>query len=72
MLQTPVTLWREATKNGQRCRDKGIQTGALDLLIATICNYYRVALVTFDASFEKIANMIGFEVELIKKPDVHL
>jgi len=67
MLQTPLSLWREATKNGQRCRDKGIQTGALDLLIATICQHHQVTLVTFDTAFEKIADLIGFPLELIKK-----
>lgn len=67
MLQTPVSLWREATRNGQHCRDKGIQTGALDLLIATICQHHQVTLVTFDAAFEKIADLIGFQLELIKK-----
>lgn len=67
MLQTPVSLWRDATRNGQRCRDKGIQTGSLDLLIATICQHHHVTLVTFDAAFEKIADVIGFQLELIKK-----
>ncbi len=67
MLQTPVSLWRDATRNGQRCRDEGIQTGSLDLLIATICQHHRATLVTFDTAFEKIASVIGFQVELIKK-----
>lgn len=67
MLTTPLKLWHQATKNGQLCRDKGIQTGSLDLLIATICLHHQASLVTFDTAFEKIGKVLGFEVELLRK-----
>lgn len=67
MLETPLGLWRQATKNGQRCRDKGIQTAALDLLIGTICMHHEAVLVTFDIAFENIGKILGFKVELLRK-----
>ncbi|HLB34015.1 MAG: hypothetical protein A3F67_01790 [Verrucomicrobia bacterium RIFCSPHIGHO2_12_FULL_41_10] len=67
MLLTPAGLWHQATRNGQRCRDKGIQTGAMDLLIATICQHHQATLVTFDTTFEKMAKVFQFNVEVIEK-----
>lgn len=67
MLSTPAKLWQQAAKNGQHCRDKGIQTGSLDLLIATICLFHEVELITFDAAFEKIGKALGFQVKVLKR-----
>ncbi len=67
VLTTPSSLWRQATCNGQQCRDKGIQTGAMDLLIATICQHHQATLVTFDTAFEKMAKVLQFHVEVIER-----
>lgn len=67
MLKTPPTLWQQAILNGQRCRDHGIQTGSLDLVIATICKYHEAELVTFDTAFEKMASILDFQVEILKR-----
>lgn len=67
VLTTPNSLWVQATLNGQQCREKGIQTGAMDLLIATICQHHQATLVTFDTAFEQIAKILSFSVEVINK-----
>lgn len=68
MLPTPADLWRKATLFGQQCRDGGVQTGIADLIIATICRHHEVMLVTFDSHFGLLADVIGFETELLKRP----
>jgi predicted nucleic acid-binding protein len=68
MLSTPADLWRRATIYGQQCRDKGVQAGCADLLIATLCRHHEVALVTFDRHFLLLAGVIGFETELLPRP----
>ena len=60
-------LWQKVTQYGQRCRDKGIETGSLDLLIATICLHHQAELVTFDTAFEKIGDILGFQAEVLKR-----
>ena len=67
VLTTPISLWHQATRNGQQCRAHGIQTGSMDLLISTICQHHRVKFVAFDAAFEKIAKILKFSVELVKR-----
>ncbi|MFZ4115809.1 MAG: PIN domain-containing protein [Chthoniobacterales bacterium] len=67
VLTTPSSLWNMATRNGQCCREKGIQAGAMDLLIATICKHHHATLVTFDVAFEKIANVLQFPIEIITR-----
>ena len=67
VLATPRSLWHQATLNGQQCRAQGIQTGAMDLLISTICQHHQAKLVTFDTAFEKIAKVLKFDVELVKR-----
>ena len=34
LLKTPASLWRDATSLGQKCRDKGLNAGSMDLMIA--------------------------------------
>lgn len=67
VLTTPASLWHQATRNGQHCRVHGIQTGLMDLLISTICQHHRAKLVAFDAAFEKMAKVLKFSVELVKR-----
>ena len=69
MLSTPPGLWREAAVFGQQCRDAGVQAGFADLIIATLCRHHGAALVTFDRHFPLLAGAIGFEVELLQRPD---
>jgi predicted nucleic acid-binding protein len=67
MLPTPADLWRKATLFGQQCRDKGIHAGFADLIIATICQRHEVTLVTFDSHFGLLADVVGFETELLQR-----
>jgi predicted nucleic acid-binding protein len=68
MLPTPADLWRKATHFGQQCRDAGVHAGFADLIIATICQCHEVTLVTFDSHFRLLADVIGFESELLQRP----
>lgn len=68
MLPTPADLWRKATLFGQQCRDAGVHAGFADLIIATICQRHEVTLVTFDSHFRLLADVIGFESELLQRP----
>jgi predicted nucleic acid-binding protein len=68
MLPTPADLWRKATLFGQQCRDTGVHAGFADLIIATICQHQEVMLVTFDSHFRLLADVIGFETELLQRP----
>jgi predicted nucleic acid-binding protein len=67
MLLTPAELWKVATAFGQQCKDAGIQAGFSDLLIATICRRHGAIMVTFDAHFDTLAKVIGFESELLTR-----
>ena len=69
LLHTPADLWRKATRFGQQCKDAGIQAGFADLLISTICLHHAAVIVTFDNHFVSLAKVIGFEVELLTRPD---
>jgi predicted nucleic acid-binding protein len=68
MLPTPANLWRKATLFGQQCRDAGVHAGFADLVVATICQHHEATLVTFDSHFRLLADMIGFETELLQRP----
>jgi predicted nucleic acid-binding protein len=68
MLPTPADLWRKATLFGQQCRDAGVHAGFADLIVATICQHHEATLVTFDNHFRLLADVIGFETELLQRP----
>src|SRR5688572_2004786 len=51
ILPPPPRLWMAATLLGQKCRDKGITSGSLDLLIASIAIHHKAELVTFDTDY---------------------
>lgn len=67
MLPTPAELWKDATIFGQQCKDAGIQAGFSDLLIAAICRRSGAIIVTFDAHFDALAKVIGFETDLLTR-----
>ena len=65
LLSTPSRLWRDAARLGQRCRDKGLNAGSLDLVIAAIAIHHQAELVTGDADYAAIARIVPFRVQLI-------
>jgi predicted nucleic acid-binding protein len=67
LLPSPPTLWRDAARLGQACRDQGVQAGFLDLLIASIAIHHDVELVTFDSDFTQIAKASGLKVILLPR-----
>jgi predicted nucleic acid-binding protein len=68
LLPTPATVWRDATSLGQRCRDKGLNAGSMDLLIAALALHHGAEIVTFDADYAKIAEVSGMPVNLLERP----
>jgi predicted nucleic acid-binding protein len=68
MLATPLRLWGQATELGQACRRKNITAGSLDLLIAAIALHHGAEVVTFDADYQKIANVSNLQVKLLQRP----
>jgi predicted nucleic acid-binding protein len=68
MLLTPATLWSNAALLGQRCRERGITAGSLDLLIAAIAIHHDAELVTFDSDFEQIARVSTLRVQRLRRP----
>lgn len=69
MLVTPLALWRDAADLGQRCRRRGVNAGSLDLLIASTALYHNAELVTFDADFERIADLCELRVKRLVRPE---
>lgn len=69
LLATPPTLWRDATRLGQHCRDKGHTPGSLDLLIAAIALYYKAQLITFDEGFSPLATHTALRLKLLARPE---
>lgn len=47
----------EAAELRNRCRQKGIQVGTIDALLAALCIRYRVSILTTDADFGRIAEV---------------
>lgn len=68
LLATPPTLWRDATRLGQRCRDQGHTPGSLDLLIAASALHHEAVLITFDAGFSPLADLSALRLELLTRP----
>ena len=65
LLPTPATLWRDATRLGQRCRDKGLNAGSLDLIIAALSIHHEAELITADADYAAIARIVPFRLQLL-------
>ena len=68
LLPTPPQLWRDAAALGQKCRNHGINSGSLDLLIATLAIHHRAELVTFDAGFSQIASVSSLHATVLERP----
>ena len=68
LLQSPINLWRDATRLGQRCRDAGINAGSLDLLIAATAIHHDAELITFDSDFSAIAAHSPLKLRLLTRP----
>ena len=67
VLPTPGELWSTARVLGHKCVDNGFLAPAIDLLIAQVCLYHDVALITFDAQFQQIAEVSPLKVELVRR-----
>ncbi len=67
VLSTPTTLWADATRLGQECRDAGLIVGALDLLIATVCIHHDAELIAFDKQFGAIAKLSRLKARILTR-----
>ena len=68
LLASPVDLWGRGVELGRACRRAGLNAGSLDLLIVAVALYHAAELVTFDADFQKIGDVSGLRVHLLKRP----
>ena len=68
LLKTPGTLWRDAASLGQRCRDRGVNVGSMDLVIAALAHLHKAEIVTFGADYARISEISGIEVILLERP----
>ncbi|MGA0333899.1 MAG: PIN domain-containing protein [Kiritimatiellia bacterium] len=68
LLPTPATLWRDAARLGQACRDQGFTAGSVDLLIAALALHHHAELITSDQDFRAIAKASKLQVTLLSKP----
>ncbi|MDP4645866.1 MAG: PIN domain-containing protein [Akkermansiaceae bacterium] len=68
LLQTPATLWQDAASLGQKCRDKGVNVGSMDLVIAALAIHHAAEIVTFDADYARVAEVFGLSVMLLERP----
>ena len=69
ILPTPPRIWRDATRLGQTCRDRGFNAGSLDLIIAAIAIHHKVEVITFDADFSRIADASTLMVRLLSRDE---
>lgn len=67
VLPTPATLWTDAIQLGQVCEDSGTRTGALDLLIATVCIHHDAELITFDKQFGAMAKASKLRAQILTR-----
>ena len=67
VLPAPASLWRDATRLGQRCADVGLVVPAMDLLIASLCVHHDVELITFDSHFAGIGRLAPFKVTCLTR-----
>ncbi|MES2982677.1 MAG: PIN domain-containing protein [Verrucomicrobiota bacterium] len=66
LLATPPQLWRDAARLGQRCRDKGLNAGSLDLIIAALAIHHNAELITSDADYAAIAKFSDLRIQLLE------
>jgi predicted nucleic acid-binding protein len=68
LIAAPENLWRSAAELGQSCRRRGIQAGAMDLLISVVALHHGADIVTFDRDFVGIADVCDLKVKLLQRP----
>jgi predicted nucleic acid-binding protein len=68
VLASPDDLWSRGIELGRACRRAGLTAGSIDLLIAAVALYHAAELVTFDADFQKLGDVTGLRVDLLKRP----
>ena len=69
VLDTPGNLWRDAIRLGQKCVQAGFSVGSMDLLIAQVCIYHEMRLVTLDRQFEQIASVATLRVHFLDRTE---
>ena len=67
LLKAPATLWRDAASLGQRCRDRGVNVGSMDLVIDALAQHHKAEIVTFDADYARISEILGIDVILLER-----
>ena len=65
LLATPASLWRDAAALGQRCREKGINAGSLDLVISALALHYDAELITMDKDYAAIARIAPLRLQIL-------
>jgi predicted nucleic acid-binding protein len=66
-LTTPSELWRAAQLLGQKCIDNGFLPPSIDLLIAQVCLFHDVPIVTFDIHFQQIGEVSSLRVNFLER-----
>jgi len=56
----------EAAALRNRCRQKGIQVGTIDTLLAWLCIRHELSMLTTDQDFFKIASLLPLDVVRVK------
>ncbi|MGJ8634514.1 MAG: hypothetical protein ACSHX7_11415 [Luteolibacter sp.] len=53
---------------GQKCRDKWVNAGSLNLLIAALALHQKAEAMKFDADYVEIAEVCGLSATILKRP----
>lgn len=68
LLASPADLWGRGIELGRAGRREGLTVGSIDLLIAAVAIYHSAELVTFDGDFQRLGDVTGLRVQLLKRP----
>lgn len=68
LLATPASLWRDAARLGQACREQGFTAGSLDLIISALALAHDAELVTLDTDYQAIARASELRLQLLSRP----
>ena len=69
VLPTLPALWHDAVRLGQACADRGFQVPGMDLIVAQACLHHRAELITFDAHYERIAEVSPLNLRLLGRTE---
>ncbi len=58
-LEVDDHIWNKSATNYFNLRKQGITMGTIDCLIASLCQFYEVALMTHDKMLKKTANYLN-------------